>query len=331
MIIKKRLFLYKKWAWLLCLIIPFSFLYAVPEEEPSDKQKDSCPCAKIVNKIYDIEKKAAQEGASIGKAYRIKDDWLISPEMIARALRCKCAKQKLSSKGADVKKKPSKGITAMLPGGGTQNCRTIMELQYEYASRAEIEQVSNILRSLASEIEGKTLILMKYGEGSGVTSKILLCDIYNSSKGIHKTTYPDLRLKKFDDYVLDPKTGLVWQRCSRGQQVKKGGLCEYNPQKTTFSSNEGYCRFLPSINGMRWRLPQIEELLTIVRQHGFAGNAKIDSAVFSNTPPEVYWSSTPSWSEKAIMTVDFESGRVIAYDRFRMAYTRCVADFVPSR
>lgn len=81
--------------------------------------------------------------------------------------------------------------------------------------------------------------------------------------------------------VTDNATGLVWQRCSVGQT---GDDCAGTA--TTFSKwvkARGAAK-----NG--WRLPNEKELLSIVDIR--CQNPAIDSAVFPNTQPEQYWSSS---------------------------------------
>ena len=52
-----------------------------------------CACIKSINKLRKVEKAAREHGVSMSKAYRIKKDYILSPETIAEALHCHCARQ----------------------------------------------------------------------------------------------------------------------------------------------------------------------------------------------------------------------------------------------
>ncbi|WP_333805097.1 Lcl C-terminal domain-containing protein [Sulfurospirillum sp.] len=60
--------------------------------------------------------------------------------------------------------------------------------------------------------------------------------------------------------VVDKKSGLIWRRCSLGQEWQKGKGCVGDVAFLRHSEVEEQIRLL----GKNWRLPSIDELLTLV-------------------------------------------------------------------
>lgn len=99
-----------------------------------------------------------------------------------------------------------------------------------------------------------------------------------------------------DDQVTDKKTGLIWSRCSVGQNWD-GGSCRGAATALNFQQAEDLAA---KSNG--WRLPEAAELWGIV-DHG-CWNPSIDSAVFPNTPQRWFWTSTVfPWSGNSMVWV----------------------------
>lgn len=84
--------------------------------------------------------------------------------------------------------------------------------------------------------------------------------------------------------VFDQKTGLVWARCSVGQNWD-GSHCSGSATGFTHESAFAYAY---SQNG--WRLPNVKELASLV-DRGCRAPA-IDSAVFPAVTSYWYWTST---------------------------------------
>lgn len=96
------------------------------------------------------------------------------------------------------------------------------------------------------------------------------------------------RFEVHDDTVYDRSTDLTWTRCSYGQQWTEDGGCSGSARLLDWDSAMG----LPSQGDANWRLPQRDELQSIV-----ASNCKkpaIDGTVFPGTPSIQYWTSTAS-------------------------------------
>ena len=112
-----------------------------------------------------------------------------------------------------------------------------------------------------------------------------------------------------DNVVKDNETGLIWQDSQT--IVKKD-----------FNDAEIYCKSL-SLNGYtNWRLPNIDELLSIVDlNRKFPAIKKI----FKNTKTGYYWSSSKYESSiSKIWYIDFGYGNSSYRDKLDKIYVRCV-------
>lgn len=130
-----------------------------------------------------------------------------------------------------------------------------------------------------------------------------------------------------DGTVTDIVAGLIWQKCSLGQEYKDG-QCLSEPadystwsealaaSKVEYDKNEGF------------RLPNIKELGSIV-ERGCLSPA-IDLAVFPSTPSSIYWSNTISITSNGALTeskgrvIDFISGVEFIADVNESKYIRLV-------
>jgi hypothetical protein len=85
--------------------------------------------------------------------------------------------------------------------------------------------------------------------------------------------------------VTDTKTGLLWQ-----QTPSSGGV---SFPTLSWADAKSYCASL-ALNGLAWRLPTVNEGLTIIdySQQGGSTTPMIDAAVFPGTPSAVFWTST---------------------------------------
>jgi hypothetical protein len=78
--------------------------------------------------------------------------------------------------------------------------------------------------------------------------------------------------------VLDVATGLTWQRA-------------VPDKKFQFGEARDYCAKLSLAGKKGWRMPTLQELLTLIDEHAAAG-PMIDRSAFPNTPSEQFWTST---------------------------------------
>mgnify|MGYP001627616567 CR=1 FL=1 len=103
--------------------------------------------------------------------------------------------------------------------------------------------------------------------------------------------------------VRDKRTGLVWSRCSVGQEWT-GNSCVGSPIAFT---HEQALQYAESRNG--WRLPNRRELFSLVDKGCYM--PAIDVEAFPGTISDDYWTSSPRVrSSNYAWVVDFSDGRV---------------------
>jgi hypothetical protein len=119
--------------------------------------------------------------------------------------------------------------------------------------------------------------------------------------------------------VKDNITGLLWE------------------VKTTKNTAENYAfanadKFVKTINSQKlcgetnWRLPQIQELQSIVDYSVPLPNPNIDLNFFPNSTSKIYWSQTPYAKNKNdVWGIYFEDGRVFEQDKKTNAAIRLVS------
>jgi hypothetical protein len=95
------------------------------------------------------------------------------------------------------------------------------------------------------------------------------------------------------DEVADNLTGLIWQRCSVGQ-AWDGAACAGKATKFNWGDALQEAQSIAGSTGQKWRTPNTKELASLNADG--VSDPSIDAAAFPNTPSELYWSSTPSYS-----------------------------------
>jgi len=93
-----------------------------------------------------------------------------------------------------------------------------------------------------------------------------------------------------DGTVTHHKTGLIWQRCSLGQNWD-GSDCTGDATKFTWADALAAAAQNTFAGLSDWRLPNKNELASIVEYRCF--RPAINSQAFPNTPSAWYWSSSP--------------------------------------
>ncbi|HMV78567.1 MAG TPA: DUF1566 domain-containing protein [Leptospiraceae bacterium] len=122
--------------------------------------------------------------------------------------------------------------------------------------------------------------------------------------------------------ITDNASGLVWQKCSRGQN--NDSTCSGAATTVDWSNAGSYCSAL-SLASKTWRLPARFELETLP-DYSKATSPAIDTSVFPNTVAGYYWSSTvyAPISTNAIM-VYFSTGNTGSNNKTTSYYVRCVS------
>ena len=125
--------------------------------------------------------------------------------------------------------------------------------------------------------------------------------------------------------VTDKDTGLMWQKCSVGQNSDgacRGTASEFN----WFQANGSACKAIRIGGYSDWRLPSKDELATIVDKSATQPGPTIRASYFPGTIKAGYWSSTPDDAKPDVAwLVDFTKGFVIpAVNKKNHWYVRCV-------
>jgi len=120
--------------------------------------------------------------------------------------------------------------------------------------------------------------------------------------------------------VNDLNTGLMWE-----QKTVANKATTY-----TWENAQIYCEDQIGTTGTYagysdWRLPNIKELVSIVKYDANISAPYIDQTYFPNTQSNAYWSSTayPVYTGHA-MSVYFSYGLVFSIDKNSTYYVRCV-------
>ena len=124
--------------------------------------------------------------------------------------------------------------------------------------------------------------------------------------------------------ITDSATGLIWQKCSAGLGTTLGNCSTGSISSYTWSSAISYCEGLTLGGRSDWRLPNFNELGSII-DYTKSSNPTIDSTAFPNTQSSYYWSSnTYAQSTNSAWFVRFDNGYV-GYDyKSGYSYVRCV-------
>jgi len=111
--------------------------------------------------------------------------------------------------------------------------------------------------------------------------------------------------------VMDEETGLMWQDDISVKEVKM-----------SWSGAKRYCTTLAIASYDDWRLPDYDELLSIV---DYSRTKPAIKNIFINTAFSGYWSSNSDASSSAkAWYVLFSSGSTYSYRKFDLNYVRCV-------
>ena len=128
----------------------------------------------------------------------------------------------------------------------------------------------------------------------------------------------------------------LWQKCNYGEDVDD---CSGEPKKLEWKDAIEVCRSL-KLAGKKWRLPEIEELQSIIvcknskkpayRDSCGKGNfdkPAIDKGRFPTTQSFFYWSNTEKKNDTFYsLFVDFETGLSNYNARSIPMYVRCISN-----
>jgi hypothetical protein len=141
-----------------------------------------------------------------------------------------------------------------------------------------------------------------------------------------------------DGTVTDNITGLVWQKCSRGQNNDascSGTAASYywyeaaGIYNASYNSDSTYVCGELSLGGETdWRLPTIKELQSLIDfsiPYAFPFDPTINSTYFPNTQKSHYWSSTTDAEDpNHAWDAYFPNSFVVSNNMSNKYYVRCV-------
>ena len=91
--------------------------------------------------------------------------------------------------------------------------------------------------------------------------------------------------------VLDPYTGLAWARCVEGMRWN-GKACTGVAQLLTYGEAQALARKRWQADGVRWRLPRVNELRRLVNRKALPPS--VDTQLFQAMPRDWLWTGTAS-------------------------------------
>jgi hypothetical protein len=124
--------------------------------------------------------------------------------------------------------------------------------------------------------------------------------------------------------VTDSTTGLMWMRCSLGQEWNQN-TCSGTPTITSWADSLKAATSHEFAGYTDWRLPNKNELESILE--GSCSSPSINTVIFPATPAAYFWSSSPyAAMTKGAWSVDFGYGTVNATVKSGSIYVRFVRD-----
>ena len=147
------------------------------------------------------------------------------------------------------------------------------------------------------------------------------CNVSN----IIASTPSERFIDNYDGTIRDVHTGLMWTKCSLGQNYFDGN-CSGEP-----AHFNDWTEAVSSV-GLReaygyddFRIPNIKELGSIVERQ--CNNPTINTHVFPSTPAATYLSSTPSpTGSDSYRTINFANGEDFSPDVSHFRFIRLVRD-----
>jgi uncharacterized protein DUF1566/curli production assembly/transport component CsgG len=188
-----------------------------------------------------------------------------------------------------------------------------IELVEDQECKCEIDNLIQMSRQVAGKLMGTIVTGTAAASTFAATSDVkpeknATEDMQNKEQDCRETD------GRYCDYgsgtISDTSTGLVWQQIA-------------DDRERTWVQAIAYCRGLKLAGKNDWRLPNIDELESIVDKAS-KGTA-INMAFFLDAKPEHYWPSTIYEGDtKGARYLNFSSGSKGWHDKTRSNYVRCV-------
>lgn len=125
--------------------------------------------------------------------------------------------------------------------------------------------------------------------------------------------------------LLDTTTDLVWRRCAEGQ-TWDGSTCSGEAVKYTWQQALQLAQQASNDDLLGWRLPNVKELATLTERD--CVRPAINSSLFPATPPDDFWTSTPSADDpdRSWVVAFFNASHSIK-EKDRFIYVRLVRTY----
>ena len=161
------------------------------------------------------------------------------------------------------------------------------------------------------------LIMLLYSYvGSGRTAQ-------NCQESIAPTA-PNSKFRVNNGTVSDKTTGLMWMRCSLGQEWN-GETCSGSAEGYSWADGLKTAAEYEFAGYTDWRLPNKNELESIVEGRCFS--PAVNTGIFPATPSTYFWSSSPYAAvSDGAWSVDFGYGTVNASVKSGLIHIRLVRD-----
>ena len=123
---------------------------------------------------------------------------------------------------------------------------------------------------------------------------------------------------KTDGIVSDSETGLMWQDDYDNNPATTGDTVA----SLNWTQAISYCNNLTDLGHDDWRLPNVNELVSITDD---TTSSPAINGAFEHTRNSYYWSATTYAADTAaVWLVNFYSGNVVASYKSHTDYVRCV-------
>jgi hypothetical protein len=130
------------------------------------------------------------------------------------------------------------------------------------------------------------------------------------------------------NFVAGGTTGLIWQRCSAGQN--SDATCSGTAQTYTWDQANSYCSSL-SLGGRSWRLPTVNELQSLLL-YSINSNPMLNISLFPNSQYDIYWSSLNYNQDNSFAWITyFYGGITTIYSKSIMNYVRCISGLAENK
>jgi Protein of unknown function (DUF1566) len=162
---------------------------------------------------------------------------------------------------------------------------------------------------------GQAVVYATNDDGTYTASNSAVCN--RAASGSDETAFHD----NGDGTIIDYCTNLTWQKCSDGLSGTNCGTG--TAVFPTWSAAISYCNGLSLGGAGTWRLPNINELLSIVNYSTYS--PIINVTYFPATVSNFYWSSsTSAYSTGNAWGVYFDYGNTYGNGKGNGYYVRCV-------